>query len=76
MQLLFFGYCNLFCSFVSNFNKGVHSTALDVTKPPAELAVSKGRVYEKVLYHFCDAINITNKFEQTLSYSLKNDKNY
>ena len=38
------------------------------------LAASKGRVYEKVLYHICDDINITDNFEQTLSISLKKDK--
>lgn len=37
-------------------------------------AALKGRVYEKVLYHICDAINIANNFEQTLSLSLKKHK--
>lgn len=36
----------------------------------------KGRVYEKVLYHICDAINISDIFEQTLSFELKKNKIY
>jgi len=35
--------------------------------------IPKGRVYEKVLYHICDDINITDNFEQTLSLRLKKD---
>ena len=52
-----------FCQMHDNINKAAVL--------PAAL---KGRVYEKVLYHICDDINITDNFEQSLSTSLKKDK--